>query len=44
MIDGDLCEAFTSLPFERQKVVAKGLDRTPGEVIKKLEDLRSRVL
>ena len=44
VIDGDLCEAFTALSYERQKVVAKGLDRTPGEVIKKLEDLRSRVL
>ena len=40
---GDLCEAFARLPFERQAALAADLDRTPAEVVKKLEDLRNRV-
>ncbi|CAB1113081.1 unnamed protein product [Ectocarpus sp. CCAP 1310/34] len=44
VIDGDLCEQFSSLPFEKQKLVANGLDRTVGEVVKKLEDTRNRLL
>lgn len=44
VIDGDLCEQFSSLPFEKQKMVANGLDRTVGEVVKKLEDTRNRLL
>ena len=37
MIDGDLCETFTSLDPAAQKKIAEELDRTPGEVAKKLE-------
>ena len=44
VIDGDLCEQFSSLPYEKQKLVASGLDRTVGEVVKKLEDTRNRLL
>lgn len=44
VIDGDLCEQFSSLPHEKQKLVATGLDRTVGEVVKKLEDTRNRLL
>ncbi|CAM9302661.1 unnamed protein product [Scytosiphon promiscuus] len=44
VIDGDLCEQFSSLPFDKQKLVANGLDRTVGEVVKKLEDTRNRLL
>jgi splicing factor 3B subunit 3 len=44
VVDGDLCEAFASLPAARQKAVAADLERTPGEVAKKLEDVRNRVL
>ena len=44
VIDGDLCEMFTSLSHDKQKLVAEELDRTPNEVIKKLEDLRNRIL
>lgn len=44
VIDGDLCEQFSSLPYEKQKLVATGLDRTVGEVVKKLEDTRNRLL
>jgi splicing factor 3B subunit 3 len=43
VLDGDLCEAFSSRPLERQRVLAKDLDRSPAEVFKKLEDARSRV-
>lgn len=44
VIDGDLCEQFSSLPYEKQKLVAAGLDRTVGEVVKKLEDTRNKLL
>ena len=44
VIDGDLCEQFSSLPYEKQKLVATGLDRTVGEVVKKLEDTRNKLL
>lgn len=44
VIDGDLCEQFSSLPYDKQKLVATGLDRTVGEVVKKLEDTRNRLL
>jgi splicing factor 3B subunit 3 len=43
-VDGDLCEMFTSLPHEKQREIAEELDRTPNEVVKKLEDLRNRIL
>ena len=44
MIDGDLCEAFASLPAAKQRGMAEDLGKTVGEVIKKLEDLRARIL
>ena len=37
VIDGDLCEMFGSLDFNKQRVLAEELDRTPPEVLKKLE-------
>ena len=43
-MDGDLCEQFSSIPLEMQKKIAGELDRTPGEVMKKLEDMRNRIL
>ena len=43
-IDGDLCETFTQLDPQQQKEIADELDRTPGEVAKKLEDMRNRLL
>lgn len=42
VIDGDLCEAFNSMDVAKQKSVAEELDRTPSEVSKKLEDIRTR--
>jgi len=43
-VDGDLCEQFVSLPTDKQKSIASELDRTPAEIIKKLEDMRNRML
>jgi len=42
VIDGDLCEMFSSMEFSRQKSVAEELERVPSEVSKRLEDLRTR--
>lgn len=41
-MDGDLCEQFTSLDPAKQKEIANELGRTPNEVAKKLEDIRTR--
>lgn len=42
VIDGDLCEMFNSMDFSKQKGLADEIDRTPSEVSKKLEDIRTR--
>ena len=42
--DGELCELFSSLSPEAQRTIAADLDRSPGEVLKKLEDTRNRLL
>mmetsp|Transcript_5908 Transcript_5908/g.9597 ORF Transcript_5908/g.9597 Transcript_5908/m.9597 type:complete len:1230 (-) Transcript_5908:259-3948(-) len=44
VIDGDLCETYTSLPYDKQRAIADELDRTPAEVAKKLEDIRNLIL
>lgn len=44
VIDGDLCEQFSLLPAEKQKVIADELDRTPSEVLKKLEVIRNSII
>jgi len=44
VVDGDLCTMFTTLPAARQRQVASELDRTTGEVLKKLEDTVSKIL
>eukprot|EP00884_Botryococcus_braunii_P014215 jgi/Botrbrau1/22795/Bobra.0132s0121.1 len=44
VIDGDLCEQFVQVPPEKQAAIAEELDKTPGEVCKKLEDIRNRIL
>lgn len=40
VVDGDLCERFAWLPAGKQSSIAGELDRTVGEVLKKLEGLR----
>lgn len=42
VIDGDLCEQFTSLDPVKQKSISSDLSRTTTEVAKKLEDIRTR--
>jgi splicing factor 3B subunit 3 len=44
VVDGDLCEQFSKLEYEKQKVLSAELDRTPAEVLKKLEDIRNKIL
>ena len=40
VVDGDLCETYATLPGTKQISIASELDRTVGEVLKKLEQLR----
>ncbi len=42
-VDGDLCERFSTLPYSKQKDFGDDVDRTPAEIIKKLEELRDFV-
>ena len=42
VLDGDLCEQYNTLDPAKQKSIAEELDRTPAEVSKKLEDIRTR--
>lgn len=42
VIDGDLCEQFNTLPAEKRRMIADELDRTVGEVQRKIEDMRVR--
>jgi len=44
VVDGDLCDAFNSLPHEEQVKIAERLDRNVGEIMKKLEDTRNSLL
>lgn len=44
VIDGDLCEQFPTLPPDLQRKIAEELDRTPGEILKKLEDARNKII
>lgn len=40
IVDGDLCETYARLPTQKQSSIALELDRSVGEVLKKLEQLR----
>ncbi|KAL5994456.1 hypothetical protein ACLOJK_024506 [Asimina triloba] len=44
VIDGDLCEQFPTLSLDLQRKIADELDRTPGEILKKLEDARNKII
>ena len=44
VVDGDLCEQFNTLDYEKQKLLAKELEYSPTEVLKKLEDLRNKII
>ncbi|KAJ3338827.1 hypothetical protein HDU83_007908 [Entophlyctis luteolus] len=42
IVDGDLCEMFNVIPIEKRRGIAEDLDRSVGELAKKMEDLRNR--
>ncbi|KAL6056108.1 Splicing factor 3B subunit 3 [Balamuthia mandrillaris] len=44
VVDGDLCEQFSMLSTEKQQAIAAELDRSPAEVLKKLEVIRNSLL
>ena len=44
VVDGDLCSAFAGLTYAQQTKVADNVDRSVGEVLKKLEDTRNALL
>jgi len=44
VLDGDLCEQYTTLEYDKQKAIAEEMVSNPSDVAKKLEDLRNRVL
>ncbi|KAL7490114.1 hypothetical protein ACHAW6_015826 [Cyclotella cf. meneghiniana] len=44
VIDGDLCDAYIMLPYDEKQKIAERLDRTVGEVVKKLEETRNALL
>ncbi|PJF18011.1 hypothetical protein PSACC_02150 [Paramicrosporidium saccamoebae] len=41
VMDGDLCETLVVLPGDRLHFVAAAVDRTPAELVKKVQDLRT---
>jgi splicing factor 3B subunit 3 len=40
VVDGDLCEQFSSLSISKQKVLAEELGKHTNEIYKKLDDIR----
>lgn len=42
VIDGDLCEQFNMVDAGKQRSIAEDLDKTPNELSKRLEDVRTR--
>ena len=44
IVDGDLCEQYAFLDPEKQRQIAEELDRTPSEVMKKLEGISIQFL
>lgn len=44
VIDGDLCEEFSSMDLQKQKLLSTELDKTPTEITKKLEELRNKII
>lgn len=44
VIDGDLCEAYGGLPYEARERIADQMERSTGEVMKKLEDTKNQLM
>ncbi len=43
VVDGDICDLFCTLPYEKRLEIAQQMDKSVGEISKKLEDVRTRV-
>ncbi|KAL7443975.1 hypothetical protein ACHAXH_009885 [Discostella pseudostelligera] len=44
VVDGDLCDAYAQLPYDVKQKIAEQLERSVGDVLKKLEDTRNALL
>ena len=44
VLDGDLLETYGHLPYDVQAGIAAQFDQTPPEIIRKIEELRNKVL
>jgi len=44
VVDGELCEQFVTLTAEKQRTVSEETDRSVGQLLKGLEDMRNKVL
>lgn len=44
VLDGDLCAQYGRLPVDRRVAVGSDLDRSPGEVLKKIEDIANKII
>jgi splicing factor 3B subunit 3 len=44
VVDGDLCSQFAALPPTKQQAIAAELDKSVGEVLKKLEERRNAII
>jgi splicing factor 3B subunit 3 len=44
VVDGDLCEQFVALTAEKQRNISEETDRSVGQLLKHLEDMRNKVL
>jgi splicing factor 3B subunit 3 len=44
VVDGDLCEQFVALTAEKQRNISEETDRSVGQLLKYLEDMRNKVL
>ena len=42
--DGDLAETYAQLPYATQEAIAEELNKKPQELLKRLEELRNKVL
>ena len=42
-VDGDLCERFSALPHAKQKQFGDDIDKTPAEILKKMEEVANRL-
>jgi splicing factor 3B subunit 3 len=44
IVDGDLCEQFNSLDLAHQKAIADELDRPIPSLIKKMDQIKSKII